>query len=63
MALSDREKEMVIDYLEEMSDAARVLVLASLEAFTEWLANVLYSIYAKIRDALGRLWQWLRSKF
>lgn len=63
MALNDREKEMVIDYLDNLNDAARVVILASLEAFSEWLASALYLIYVKIKDALGRFWQWLCSEF
>jgi hypothetical protein len=63
MALSDYEKQMVVEYLDDMNDAARVIILASLEAFTKWLASVLYSIYIKLSDALGKFWRWLCSKF
>lgn len=63
MALSDFEKEQVINALERIDDASRVLIIASIEAFTEWLSNTLYSIYLKVKDALTRLWNWIRSQF
>lgn len=61
MALSEREKQTVIDYLDRLDDAAKMIVLASIEAFGEWLANALYSIYLKINNALNQFWNWLRS--
>ena len=63
MALSDSEKSQIIDTLERMDDASRVLVIASIEAFTEWLSNILYSIYTKIKDSLSKLWNWIRTQF
>ncbi len=63
MALSNSEKAQVIDALEQIDDASRVLIIASIQAFTEWLSNVLYSIYIKVKDALAKLWNWIRSQF
>lgn len=63
MALSDREKQTVIDYLDSLDDAVKAIILASLEAFAEWLSNTLYSIYLKIKDGLSRLWQSIRNYF
>ena len=63
MALSDSEKSQIIDTLERMDDASRVLVISSIEAFTEWLSNILYSIYTKIKDSLSKLWNWIRTQF
>ncbi|MFB2834324.1 hypothetical protein [Floridanema evergladense] len=63
MALSDYEKQLIIDELDLLEAATRALVLASLDAFADWLAGVLYAIYLKVKDALIRLWNWLRSKF
>ena len=63
MALSDYEKQLIIDELDLLEAATRTLVLASLDAFAEWLANVLYVIYIKLKDSLIRLWNWLRSQF
>ncbi|MEK7991112.1 MAG: hypothetical protein VSS52_008920 [Thiotrichaceae bacterium] len=61
MALSDWEKEQIIEQLEIMSDATRILVLASIEAFADWLADALYYIYIKIKGALKKLWKWLKK--
>jgi hypothetical protein len=63
MALSNSEKQTVIEYLDNLDDAAKAIVLASLEAFAEWLSNTLYSIYLKIKDGLSRLWQSIRNYF
>jgi hypothetical protein len=63
MALSDREKQTVIEYLDNLDDAVKAIVLASLEAFAEWLSNTLYSIYLKIKDGLNRLWQSICNYF
>jgi hypothetical protein len=63
MALSDSEKAQVIDALERIDDASRVLIIASIEAFTEWLSTALYSVYLKVKDALTRLWNWICSQF
>jgi hypothetical protein len=62
MALSNQEKQTVIDYLDSLDDAVKTIVLASLEAFAEWLAKTLYSIYLKIQNAISQFWQWLRSQ-
>jgi hypothetical protein len=63
MALSDGEKQTVIEYLDNLDDAVKAIVLASLEAFAEWLSNTLYSIYLKIKDGLSRLWRSILNYF
>ncbi len=63
MALSNYEKQLIIDELDLLDAATRTLVLASLDALAEWLANVLYAIYLKLKDTLIRLWNWLRSQY
>jgi hypothetical protein len=62
MALSDYEREQVIAALDNLDVATRTVVLASLDAFSDWLANVLYAVFLKVKDALGRLWNWLCSQ-
>lgn len=63
MALSDHEKQTVIEYLDNLDDAVKAIVLASLEAFAEWLSNTLYSIYLKMKDGLRSLWQSILNYF
>ncbi len=63
MGLSDYEKEQVIDEIDLLEEGTRRIILASITAFGEWLANVLYKIYLKIKEQLGKFWQWLRSQF
>ena len=59
MALSEREKEIVVETLDDMDAIARRLVLASLDAFSEWFKSTLYSLYLKIKASLARLFSWL----
>ncbi|MCU0516593.1 MAG: hypothetical protein MUC60_06925 [Oscillatoria sp. Prado101] len=63
MALSDYEKQQVIEELDILEETARRVILASLDAFATWLAKVLYAIYLKIQDGLRRFWSWLCSQF
>ena len=63
MALSDREKDVIIQHLEDMEDRARRIVIASLDAFIEWIRSVLYSIYLKIKDVIRSIWNWISSVF
>ena len=56
MGLSSYEKEQVIYELDLLEEGTRRIVLASLTAFGEWLANVLYQIYLKIKEGLGKFW-------
>lgn len=63
MAMSNYEKQQVVDALDRLDDVERALVLATLQAFTEWLASVLYIIYLKIKDVLRDFWKWLCSEF
>jgi len=63
MALRDSEKQTVIEYLDNLDDAAKAIILASLNGFSEWLANTLYSIYLKIKDGLRSLWQSILNYF
>ena len=63
MTLTAEEKERVIELLENMYDAQRAIVLATLDAFASWLINAAYYIYQKIKNALQSLWAWIRGQF
>ncbi|HPK62485.1 MAG TPA: hypothetical protein PLO40_12935 [Spirochaetota bacterium] len=63
MALSENEKQKVIDKLEVMDDVARGIIVSSLDALAKWLSNVLYDIYVKIKNALKQFWEWLKAIF
>ncbi|MBD2603912.1 hypothetical protein H6G81_05030 [Scytonema hofmannii FACHB-248] len=62
MALTDHEKKQVLNALDEIDDAFRFVVLASLDAFAKWLASVLYGIYVKVKNTLNTFWNWLCSQ-
>ncbi|GAK50615.1 hypothetical protein U14_01848 [Candidatus Moduliflexus flocculans] len=63
MTLTAEEKERVIELLENMYDAQRAIVLATLDAFASWLMNVAHYIYQKIKNALQSLWAWIKGQF
>lgn len=63
MALSNSEKTQVLDALENIDEASKVLILSSIDAFAQWLSNILYAIYLKVKDGLSKLWSWLCSQF
>jgi hypothetical protein len=63
MSLSNSEKQAVIDYLDNLDDSIKAIVLATLEAFAEWLSQNLYNIYIKIKDGLLALWRFVVSCF
>lgn len=63
MALSNEEKQRVIEHLDNIDDQVRRIVLATLEAFEEWLKKNLYKIFIKIAEGLVTLWRWLCSYF
>lgn len=50
MGMSEDEKRRVLRYLDQLGDGERKVVLASLEAFVEWMADALASIYVKVRN-------------
>lgn len=57
MALSAEEKKRVMDMLDRLDRSKLDNILASLEAFGEWLSNIAYSIYCKLKDSLSSLWR------
>jgi cephalosporin hydroxylase len=56
MALTSSEKQRVLDMLDEMDRSTVQRVLASVEAFADWLANSLYFIYVKVKDSIYSIW-------
>lgn len=67
MPLTQQQKEevaaKVISALDEMDEQQQKKVLADENAFANWLENVLYEIWLKIRNAIRNFWNWLRSSF
>jgi len=61
MALTNEEKERVIEKLEQLSDAARDAAIATLESFVKWLDRTLNYIYQKIKDGIRKLWNYIRD--
>jgi hypothetical protein len=63
MALSEHEKQIVINMLEQVDEAVKKIILSTLEAFVRWLTEVAYSIYLKIKEGIRNLWEWLCELF
>jgi hypothetical protein len=63
MALSAEEKQLVMGLLDELDVSLKDKILASVEAFANWLSSAIYSIYCKVKDVLGSLWQSIRNFF
>jgi hypothetical protein len=63
MALSDAEKNRVVELLNQLSEQGKQLPLDSLEAFTRWLKGALLQIYEKVKNALKSVWEGLRDLF
>ncbi|KOR33681.1 ribonuclease [Planktothricoides sp. SR001] len=61
--MTDEEKRRVVELLDELDRSELDKVLASVDAFGNWLYDKLYSIYCKVRDALRSLWQSIRNFF
>lgn len=63
MALTDKERDQIINRLDQIDEVAKKIILASLEAFTEWLSSVLHKIYIKIKDTITEIWNWICKNF
>ncbi|EDN70123.1 hypothetical protein BGP_1360 [Beggiatoa sp. PS] len=57
MALTATEKESVLNLLNDMDKSTLKRILASVEAFADWLSNSLYSIYVKVKGAIYSMWE------
>jgi hypothetical protein len=61
MSLTDADRRRIIDELESVESAIARLILATLQAFVQWLMGRLPDIYRRAGDALAKLWKWLRA--
>jgi len=63
MALTESEKQCVINALDKMARSTLQRVLDSIESFENWLYNKLYSIYTKVKNSISSMWNWLCGIF
>lgn len=61
MALSDEEKNEIVNALDRMSKASVKLVITSIEFFTNWLEGAFEWIYRKIKNAITDIWNWIKG--
>ncbi|GAB7036922.1 MULTISPECIES: hypothetical protein [Catenuloplanes] len=61
--MDDRDRREIVDALHRESPTARQRILATLDAFRDWLRQTLYLIFLKTRDDLEPLWAWLRLAY
>ncbi|MGW6024164.1 hypothetical protein [Streptomyces sp. NPDC055099] len=63
MAFSDADRAKITKALDKIDDAAQEAILATLTAFRNWLSDVLYGVYKRIRDDIARVWKIIRNIF
>jgi hypothetical protein len=63
VALSDEEKQVILQMLDELDEQVRRVVISSLDALAEWLMGAASALYRKAKDMLYQLWQLLSSSF
>ncbi|GAB7051189.1 hypothetical protein [Catenuloplanes indicus] len=61
--LDDRDRREIVDALDRESPAARTDILATVDAFRDWLRRTLHLIFLKTHDDLEPLWAWLRLAY
>lgn len=61
--LSDDEKKKIRSLITELDKASRDTVLASVEAFGNWLYRVASDIWSRVRDALRKIWNAICEAF
>lgn len=54
--LTEQEEKRINNHLNQMSSAKRKTVMASEEAFSEWLKTVLREIWEKAKPFLREIW-------
>lgn len=59
MALTESEKIRVQLLFDQLDHYKQQKVLSSQKAFEDWLYDVAYSIYRKVKDWLNDFWSWL----
>ena len=59
--MSDEEKKKVLAYLDKLSKERRNRILASLDAFMDWLKNVFTWVYLKVKHAIRNTWWAIRE--
>ncbi len=63
MSISERDRETIVATLDSMEAIAARIIIATVEAFTRWLANELPNIFRKIRDQIRRIWESIKAFF
>lgn len=48
--LSDKEKQRIIDLLEDTEPSKRTVFIENAASFAKWLAGACYDIYIKVKD-------------
>lgn len=63
MALTPDEKRKVMHMLDQLDQGNKNRILASAQAFGNWLYNIAYSIWLKVSDVLSSFWEALCDIF
>jgi hypothetical protein len=63
MSLTDSDRRRIISELEGVEAAVLRLIMATFQAFVDWLVSRLPDIYRRVGDALKKLWKSIRAAF
>ena len=63
MALTDKQKQDVIDKLNKLSDTEIDSILENMHRFTDWLYYNCKSIYDEVKYTIKSMWNWIKSLF
>lgn len=63
MALTEYDKQRVLQQLDLIDSMTFDRITASQDSFERWLSYRMPDIYRKIKTALQHAWNWIRSLF
>lgn len=63
MALTQKQREEVIDKLDKLTDVEVDNILSSMHNFVDWLYYNVRAIYNAVKNALQSVWDWIKSIF
>lgn len=54
-SLSDKEKQRIIDLLEDTEPSKRTVFMENAASFAKWIAGACYDIYIKVKDFFSKV--------
>ncbi len=63
MDLTDSDRRQLISALDSIEEATRRIVLGTLNAFSDWLADILPTVFRRIGEGISKIWTYLKGLF